>query len=101
MDKQKTNPDVFKNSNELLKQHPEFFRFLKEKGVYSEWIKNRCDHMINYHAELYSVSGTKESNFLSSYLTSFVWKKTLEGYDFWENMSIKWHYFVRKGEISI
>ena len=71
-----------------------FFRFLKEEGVYSEWVYNiRKQHPIcdkkfwectlkSMFSEKYKCAGGISS--------AFCWAGTRQGYNFWLKLSIKW-----------
>ena len=94
----KTPAECFEVGNKILKQHPEFFRFLKEKGIYSEWMKNRHEYIFNFHSEAYPYScftdvSNHEGNvgyFLSLCQSSFSWDETPEGFSFWDKINRNW-----------
>ena len=91
-----TASNIFEIGNKILKQYPEFFRFLKERGVYDKWMKNRHEYMLKYHDEFDVVCETDyliipQEDFLISYYASFSWDETPEGFWFWEDLDEKWH----------
>lgn len=94
----KTPAECFEIGNKILKQRPEFFRFLKEKGVYNEWMKNRYKYILNFRSDIYPFScfvdtsnhGWNIGYFLSLCQSSFSWDETPEGYSFWDEINRKW-----------
>lgn len=81
--------------------YKEFFRWLKEKGVYDKWVKNhtreindlcpyKCDAdriPVFYKNERAPLS---PGSLLSRFAYSFDWARSPEGYDFWQRYSIEW-----------
>ena len=72
-----------------------FLRFLKEKGVYSEWVYNiRKQHPIcdkkfweyRWKNELLSEQNQCKEGIISA----FCWSDTRQGNDFWLKLCIKW-----------
>jgi hypothetical protein len=90
-----TASNIFEIGNKILKHHPEFFRFLKEKSVYDKWMKNRHEYMLKFHDEFDVLCETDlripQEDFLISYYTSFSWDETPEGFSFWEDLNKKWY----------
>lgn len=96
-----TASNIFEIGNKILKQYPEFFRFLKEKGAYDKWMKNRHEYMLKYHDEFDVVRETDyliipQEDFLISYYASFSWDETPEGFWFWERLNEKWYTSLNK-----
>lgn len=89
---------VFEIGNKSLKQHPEFFRFLKEKGVYDKWVKNRTDFVSRVFAEHsiypYNLSRIPADDLLWYTQTSFQWGLTKEGPEFWNHLNREWRKYI-------
>jgi hypothetical protein len=69
-----------------------FEKKLKELGVYDEFISNLENNLkLNYQGKNEAEIKIKELNsrhcFSLFVLSSFIWKNTPEGNDFWENIS--------------
>lgn len=63
-----------------------FFSYLKEEGVFHEYIYY-CSHR-TFHVDIYRFYNVKHANnFVSD---SFVWANTREGHDFWANIHKNW-----------
>lgn len=72
-----------------------FLRFLKEEGVYSEWVYNiRKQHPTtdlmfwNFRFKAIFSEEGKCSGGISS---AFCWDSTKQGYNFWLKLSNKWN----------
>ena len=96
--------EAFEIGNKSLKQHPEFFRFLKEKGVYTKWVKNRTDFVSRIFAEhrIYPFLTTKADKMIPTddllcyTQTSFQWGSTTEGHEFWSHLNREWRKYIDK-----
>ena len=95
--------EAFEIGNKSLKQHPEFFRFLTEKGVYAKWVKNRTDFVSRIFAEHriypFLTEGDKmisTDDLLCYTQTSFQWGLTTEGHEFWYHLSREWRNHIDK-----
>ncbi len=79
-----------------------FFRFLKEEGAYGEWVY--------YVKKTLNESASKD--YLSTFVLNeddkcenaidfaFVWSKTSQGYDFWEDINNRWLALLGKIKIK-
>ena len=66
------------------KDTQEFFRWLKENGIFQLWIKNRTLSK-KYWRRLNRIS--ERQKFISG---AFPWMRTNEGYDFWTYVHYLW-----------
>ena len=71
-----------------------FLRFLKEEGVYGEWVYNiRKQHPTTdfFFWECKLKEMLSEQNQCKEGISSaFCWSDTIQGYNFWLKLSIKW-----------
>ena len=71
-----------------------FLRFLKEEGVYGEWVYNIyeqhpiCDKKF-WECTLKSMLNEKYKC-AGGISSAFCWADTIQGYNFWLKLSIKW-----------
>ena len=71
-----------------------FLRFLKEEGVYSEWVYNiRKQHPTNdvffwtfRLKEIFS----EEKKCAEAIIYAFCWRRTKQGHEYWRTLSNKW-----------
>ena len=76
-----------------------FFRFLKEKGVYGEWVYNiRQQHPICdkkfWEYTLKSMFNEK-NKCINGIFYAFDWVDTRQGNDFWLKLNNKWIKLIR------
>ena len=72
-----------------------FFRFLKEEGVYSEWVYN----IRKQHPQTDLVFWTRNLNAIFSEEEkcggginyAFYWRRTKQGHEYWRKLSNKWN----------
>lgn len=72
-----------------------FFRFLKEEGVYGEWIYNlRKQHpqtdFFFWKVKLKAIF-SEEEKCSGGINYAFHWADTRQGHDFWEEIDEKWY----------
>ena len=80
-----------------------FFRFLKEEDAYGKWVYN-----LNKKLNDESVSKDYLSTFVlneedkceNAIDFAFVWSKTSQGYDFWEDINNRWLALLGKIKIK-
>ena len=76
-----------------------FFRFLKEEGVYSEWVYNirkphpTCDKKF-WECTLKKIFNEKEKC-AEAIKYAFYWPYTRQGSDFWVKIDKEWRYKCR------
>jgi hypothetical protein len=67
-----------------------FVKFLKDNNAYDKFITNL--NIVNKPIEIFCDDSKKKS-----YINrSFIWFQTKEGFDFWENLNVKWIQFLNK-----
>ena len=68
-----------------------FLRFLKEEGVYSEWVYNiRKQHPqtdLDFFKEIFS----EEKKCAEAIIYAFCWRRTKQGHEYWRKLSNKWN----------
>jgi len=72
-----------------MKKHKEFFRFLKELGVYRKYRKY-ADYRNKFHRERSLKNFLNERNKEDYIQSAFDWLKTKEGHMFWYQIHIWW-----------
>lgn len=88
--------------DKMVKQHPLFFRFLKEEGLFDDWLKNRKNfkkEMIKLGDYPYSVRGLNTMTpqyILLHCQTSFSWADTPQGSCFWGEVDENWRRYLRR-----
>lgn len=95
--------DAIKCGNNAIRKYPEFLRFLKENGVYMEWLKNRADFLkstretkewrFNYDS---SPTKVEREELLTQFYSSFSWTSSKQGYIYWKKLNDKYRIFLRK-----
>ena len=73
-----------------------FFRFLKEEGVYGEWVYNiRNQHPksdVKFWRKKWKNEVLSEENkCVEGIYNAFYWSKTRQGHTFWLKLDMKWH----------
>ena len=72
-----------------------FLRFLKEEGVYSEWVYNiRKQHPIwdkKFWEGTLKAIFSEEDKCAGGISSAFCWADTIQGYNFWLKLSNKWN----------
>ncbi len=73
-----------------------FLRFLKEEGVYSEWIYNIYEQHPIWDNEFWEKMWENEvlsedKKCAGGISSAFCWDRTKQGYNFWIKLSIKWN----------
>lgn len=91
--------------DKILAKNPDFFRFLKEAGVFERWLMNRkwfkengmryVDGGLNFNG---IVTHSTKGRLLISIATSFIWDKTPEEDNFWYSLSNEWFDLVKEKE---
>ena len=76
-----------------------FLRFLKEEGVYGEWVYNiRKQHPTTdfffWKVKLKEIF-SEEEKCADCINYSFIWRRTKQGYNFWLKLSNKWTKLIR------
>ena len=71
-----------------------FLRFLKEEGVYGEWVYNiRKQHPTNdfffWECNLKEML-SEDKKCAGGISSAFCWSDTIQGYNFWLKLCIKW-----------
>ena len=66
-----------------------FKRFLKTNHVYAAYCINRKQHISRYPS-LWSTVPQSRPFFTKDISTSFSWANTVQGDDYWLEMSVKW-----------
>jgi hypothetical protein len=81
----------------MCSKKKDFFRFLKEKGVYAAYKRNfGLKYLKMWHNCLYKKIAVDGENFFNVvdwklYINhAFHWASTKEGEGFWQNLSIEW-----------
>ena len=71
-----------------------FLRFLKEEGVYSEWVYNiRKQHHIwdkKFWEGTLKAIFSEEDKCAEAIIYAFCWSDTRQGYYFWSKLNTKW-----------
>lgn len=96
---------MINSGDKALADNPDFFRFLKEEGVFERWLKNRrwfkknaknvLHPLFDYATASICIS---RPDLLYKVASSFIWDRTPEGDDFWFALSNKWTDLVREKE---
>ena len=76
-----------------------FFRFLKEEGVYGEWVynvKKKMDETCESKSSIFNSILNEEDKCENAIDFAFVWSTTSQGYDFWEGINNKWLHLMTK-----
>ena len=72
-----------------------FLRFLKEEGVYSEWIYNIYEQHTIWDNEFWEIGlkniFNEKEKCCGGISYAFCWDRTKQGYNFWLKLSIKWN----------
>ena len=71
-----------------------FLRFIKEKGVYSGYVRN----IKNNNKTLEKV--IKNSGVQNLIQGAFIWSKTPEGHYYWSDLSTEWAKFMNQLEVT-
>ena len=81
-----------------MKEYKKFFRFLKEVGVYKQYIKY-TDFESTFHRKK-NLSEFLSSTYRGDFIYSaFAWDGTPQGYRFWEKINAWWN--VNYGELPV
>ena len=97
-------------SNKILKT---FFRFLKERHAYIQFIKNTNDFFIKDNQNVFLFNNKEITNgydyiihklnthLVRRLVSSFYWDKTIEGYKFWDDICVEWMMAYDKKQLGI
>lgn len=92
--------DAIKCGNNAIRKYPEFLRFLKESGVYTEWLENRADFLKSARKtrewkfeDDSSPSEVERGRLLMSTRTSFCWSYSKQNYQYWKKLNDKYTSF--------
>lgn len=94
--------DAIKCGNNAIRKYPEFLRFLKENGVYTEWLENRADFLKrgsktrDWTFIYENTIKIKQEHLLMSFQTSFPWHSSKQGYVYWKKLNDKYFIFLRR-----
>ena len=76
-----------------------FLRFLKEEGVYSEWVYNiRKQHPIwdkKFWEGTLKAMFNEKNKCINGIYNAFYWDDTRQGNDFWLKLNNKWIKLIR------
>ena len=82
-----------------------FLRFLKEEGVYSEWVYNiRKQHPttdLSFWKRNLKAIFSEEDKCAEAINYAFYWANTRQGRDFWEEIYKEWKYKCRNSVYKI
>ena len=82
-----------------------FLRFLKEEGVYSEWIYNIYEQHpiwdnIFWECKLKEML-SEDKKCAGGISSAFYWSDTIQGHDFWSKIDGEWKYKCRNSVYKI
>lgn len=78
-----------------------FYNWLQKEDIYDQFFSNVIMHSYIMHK---SNSGKKVFKYIVkiskknpiSYISTFIWDDTCQGYDFWRGKSFKWNRYLDK-----
>ena len=72
--------------------HKKFVRFLKENGVFRKFIKNYNNEIIGvkYRNDMKSANNLHTVNYIHSFICTFNWVESKEGYNYWNFWNSYW-----------
>ena len=79
------------------KNIPIFFRFLKNKNAYSQYLANATNQAIAFYTQGGIIHGLHISC-LDDYIDTFSWSQSPEGSDFWCVLDERWRKFCDSSE---
>ena len=93
--------EILLTGDNMVKQYPLFFRFLKEEGLFIDWLRNRQnfkERILQWGDFPYSVRGLNAmapDDILQHCQVSFSWAHTPQGSCFWGDADAKWRRYLR------
>ena len=67
-----------------------FLRFLKEEGVYSEWVYNLRQQHPQTDLDFFKAIFCEEEKCGEGINYAFCWRRTKQGHEYWRTLSNKW-----------
>ena len=81
---------------DILDKHPYFVSFLQKNKLYFKYIHNAMNPKWEYERD--EIQQIKSTEYIINF--SFLWRKTKEGHDFWENQESEYKkYYKEHNEI--
>ena len=68
-----------------------FLRFLKEEGVYSEWVYNIRKQHPQTDLDFFKAIFCEEEKCGEGINYAFCWRRTKQGHEYWRKLSNKWN----------
>lgn len=98
--------EILLTGDKMVKQYPLFFRFLKEEGLFDDWLKNRknfkkeASQWDDYPYSVRGLNALTPKYILLYCQTSFSWARTPQGSCFWGEIDEKWRRYLRRNTLK-